>query len=120
VGGRERFEHGQPRLRQLHLHASPVRIGAFSLHQAVRGRSVDQLDGRVVSQVEPLGDLADGNTVLRPDRLNGQQELVLLRVDARLACRLFTEMEEMPDRSPELVEPFVIALPNSGHETIIS
>ena len=52
--------------------------------------------------------LADGQACFIGRRANGEQELVLLRIDPVGASRFFAEGEKAPDGDAEIVEAGVI------------
>ena len=69
--------------------------------EAVRLRARDELVDRVRPELEALGELADrGRAVGRAG--GGEKELVLLRLEARLARRLLGEAQEATDAIAEL------------------
>ena len=52
------------------------------LHEPPFDGTLHKLDGAVVLDLEALGDDSDGGPIVRAQRLEDQQELVLLRLDA--------------------------------------
>ena len=70
---------------------APVELVAGSSDEVVSDRSVDQFAGRVVTKHEAVGRLADGQACFIGRRANGEQELVLLRIDPVGAGRFFAE-----------------------------
>ena len=72
--------------------------------QAAVDQAVDELDGAVVTELEPLGDLADGRDPARREPLHGEEQLVLLGLEPGRPRRLLAEVQEAADLVPELGE----------------
>jgi len=62
---------------------------------------VDELDRAMVSDVQAVGDLADRRTAVRGQAADGQEELMLPRLEPRPAGDLFAEPEEPSELVPE-------------------
>jgi hypothetical protein len=78
-----------------------VRGVAASDREAQPGEPVGQLDDAVVAELELPGEGADGRGRPFREALDGQEELVLLGLEARLPRGLLAEREEPPDQVPE-------------------
>ena len=74
------------------------------------GQAVDELDDRVVLELELPGERADGREAVRRKPLDGEQQLVLLGLEPRLAGRLLAEGEEAPEEVAEMGQVLVIRL----------
>ena len=70
--------------------------------------AVDQFDGAVVLQEEPLGQGADRGRDRRRETFQRQEELVLLRLQASRARGLLAEMEEAPEAIAHLGQRAVL------------
>lgn len=70
--------------------ATIVRVGGAFEH-AFLFASVDQLDNRVVLQAERVRGVCDRGWVSGWSAGHGQQELVMLRVQARGGCRILAD-----------------------------
>jgi hypothetical protein len=80
---RKLFEHGVTFARELDQHAAAVVAVVMSLHEATRHGTIDQLDGAVVLDQQPVGDIADGCWLLRAgEAAQGEEQLVLLGFEA--------------------------------------
>lgn len=101
---------------------APVELVAGSRHEVVSNCAIDELAGRVMAKHEAIGGLTNRQAVIIGRRTNGEQELVLLRVDPVGAGRFFAEGEEAPDGDAEIVEAGVIdGRGGCGHlSTIVS
>lgn len=70
-------------------------------------QAIDQFDGAVMLQKQAAGQFADrGRRSLR-QALDGEQQLVLLRLQAGGAGLIFTELQELPQLVAELRESAV-------------
>src|SRR5579862_431018 len=94
VRERQPAQEPRPRRRQGHDHLPTVARMRRTPYDATRFAPVDELDGAVVAKLQTVGQ--------RPDRRGGavrhaahrEQELVLLRLQTHVACRLLAEVQE--------------------------
>ena len=71
-------------------------------------QTIAQLDGGVVADVQPAGNFRDRRVNVFRQALQCEQQLMVLRIDAIGASRLFAEMQEAPDLVAEFGERAVI------------
>jgi hypothetical protein len=84
-------------------------IGARTPRDRSRAlQPVYQLDGAVMLEEKARCDLANGRLDILRKALHGEQELVLLRLDAMLLRGVFAEMEKSPDLAAEFGELAVL------------
>jgi hypothetical protein len=86
-------------------------------------QAVHQFDSAVMLKEEARGNLPNGRLYTFGKALHGQQQLMLLRLDAMLPGRGFTEMEELPDLAAELGQIVVLAggkVSVTGHIYIVT
>src|SRR5437667_937265 len=79
---------------EVHEHPPPVGPGPRPADQAPRLHAVDELDGGVVLDLQPLGEEPDGGVYPRGHALHREQELVLLRLETGRSGRAFAEALE--------------------------
>ena len=107
---------GEPREESLPATAEPDRhpaaVGGVPAagHQAAPLEPVDELHRAVVSQHEALGQLSQARP--RPSRraADGEEQLVLLGLEARRAGLALGEGQEAPDAVPELGQQLVLGV----------
>jgi hypothetical protein len=80
-----------------------------SLDEPTLDRTPNEVDRAVVSNLEPFRDERHRGSLVATDRLENEQQLMLLRLDARLSGRDLAEREEAPDLVPELGEGSILA-----------
>jgi hypothetical protein len=84
-------------------------VGAASPRDGARGlQAIHQFHRAVMLQEETRGNLPNGGPYTLGKTLHGQQELMLLRLDAMLLRGSFTEMQKLPDLAAELGEIAVL------------
>jgi len=91
---RELGEHVLALRGELDQHAPPIFLAAAPPHELPRLEPVQQLDRAVVPELQPVGQVADGHFLIWWCALRGEQELMLLRLEPRRACGVFTETQE--------------------------
>ena len=94
-----------------------------AFNQAPLHRPLGELDGAVVLDLEALGHLANGRPLAWRQRLEHEQELVLLRLDVGRARLRLAEVQEATDLITELGEGSVLGDANVyrwGHRYIAS
>jgi hypothetical protein len=92
--GGQATQHGFALRRQAEQHLSTIAVAAFALQEATLLQLVAECHGRVMLDAEALGNRADGRAHARGQAAHGQQQLMLLRLDARRARRLLAERQE--------------------------
>ncbi len=93
---------------EAHPHHSLIVLVGDPLDQAPFGRSIDELDGTVVSQREVLGDIADADrTAMAADR---EQQLVMRRRETSRLCSILTPSKELPESVPKLEQRLVLVI----------
>ena len=99
---RELAEHRLSPRREFDEDLASVDECAAPPHEPPLRQAVDQLDGAVVVHLEPLGQLADRRVPAPREALHGEQELVVLGLEAGGTGRLLAESEEPADLVAEL------------------
>src|SRR5262249_3345847 len=89
-------------------HLAAVRPAVPPDDQPALLAAVDQLDGAVVPQLEPLGERPDGRRNPRRNAADGKEELVLARLDADLGRSVLAEAEEAAELVAEFGEGAVL------------
>ena len=84
------------------------RVG-LALHEARGFEPVYQLDGGVMAQREPVGQLGDGRVRAGREPFERQQRLMLLRLDSMSPCLHFAEVEKLAKLAPEIGELLIFA-----------
>jgi hypothetical protein len=81
-----------------------------SKQKASLDEPIDQLDSAVVLELHSFRQHADGRSNAFGQTSNSQQELVLLRLDARLSRGILAETEETADLVAQFRHSFEIGL----------
>ena len=93
---------------EAHPHHSLIVLVRDPLDQTPFGRSVDELDGTVVSQHEVFGDIADADrTAMTADR---EQQLVMRRRQTSRLRLILAPPEELPETVPKLEQRLVLVI----------
>jgi hypothetical protein len=87
--------------REEELDLAMVVLGARAGDETAGFDAVDELDGAVMLELHALGEHRDAVAVARAD---GQEKLMLLRLDARGTRCFLTEMQKAPNRVAEVVQ----------------
>ena len=87
---------------RLDHHIATVIGASLSSHEAVRFRAGDELVYRVRAQLEPFGELTDGEGIAVRGRCAGQEELVLLRLEASVSSGRLGESEKSSHLIPKV------------------
>ena len=98
-------------------HQYPAPIGGVNLahDQSLLVEAINQADGAVMTDVEAIGEGADGWRSASRQPLQGQQQLVLLRVQPVGTSGAFAERQEPADLVTELGERLVIRIARAAH-----
>jgi hypothetical protein len=80
-----------------HANLAAIGVVADALDEAVLRQAIDEADGAVMADEQMLGQLSDGRAVPVRKSSDGEQDLVLLRLEALGPGRLFAEVEEAAD-----------------------
>src|SRR5438093_1794593 len=102
MGERQSQQERPPVRGESHQDPAAVARAARSPDQAARLHAIDQLDGAVVPDAEPLGERADRRLGAARQAAEQEQELVLLGLEPARARRLGAEGVEAPQRLAEL------------------
>src|SRR5690349_18382200 len=94
-------EYGAAGRRQAHPYLAAVLLPGMALDGARLLQPVDQFDGAVVLDKQSARDLASGRIHSVRQPLNGEQQLVLLRLDSVLGCGGFAEVKEAANLAAE-------------------
>jgi hypothetical protein len=78
-------------------------------------QTIGQFDGAVVAELQPFRQNSDPRAQILRKPFDGQQELMLAWFYLRLACRLFTEVQELADLVAQLGERLIIRQGKSDH-----
>src|SRR5438552_3937867 len=81
---------------------APVACAPRTTDEAALGRATGKLHRAVVLDRQTRGERADGRRPFGAEPADGQEELVLLRLDAGGPGRLLAEIEEPTDDEPDL------------------
>jgi len=82
-------------------HFPPVFISPMPPDIPASREPVHQLDRAVMLNEQPGRQLANGRLDTFRQPLHGEQQLMLLRLDAEGLCGRLAEMKELPDLAPE-------------------
>jgi hypothetical protein len=99
---------------------APIARAWLLAYEPTRDTSCDELDGAVVLDLQALGDASDRRRLALREATDGEQELVLLRLEARVARGGFAEDDEAPDAIADLGESAVFGNADDGHGYNIS
>jgi hypothetical protein len=94
--------------READEHLPAILVRAMPPHATRGGEAVDQFDGTVMPDLQPLGELGDTGTRSPRQAFEGQHQLMLLRLEAGLASRLLAEVQEAPQLVTDLRQRFVV------------
>jgi len=119
MGDRQLRQQTFPAPGELDDDLSPVGGVRRAPHEPARLHPIDELDRAVMPELQPLGEPADGGGDAGRHAAQRKQELVLLRLEARLPGRLLAEAEEAPELVPELRQGAVIRGSEALHDPII-
>jgi len=78
--------------REFHPNRAAVRVGAGARDEAALFQAVEQAHGAVMADQQVFGQGADGGTGALVERADGEQHLMLLRLQSLGAGRLLAEM----------------------------
>jgi hypothetical protein len=112
---RELFQHGFSFGRDLDQHSSAVLAVVVTLHESARHGPIDELDGAVVLDQQPLGEVADGwRAVSAAEAAQHEQQLMLLWFEAERVRSAFAKGEEAPELEAEASEGSVVEWGENG------
>ncbi len=83
---------------------APIPGGGLTNDGAAVREAIDQFDGAVMAELEAIGKLADGGEFSRGESFDGQEKLMLLRLDAVGAGGILAIAEEFADPVAEFGE----------------
>ena len=94
--------------RQIQENFATVAVRAFPAHVPAGFQAVDQFDGAVMLDLHPAGDFANTRAYSIRHAFDGQHELVLTALQARVFYSLFAEMEKLANLIAELGQCLVV------------
>ncbi len=98
----EPFEQSLAPRRDFDQYLTPVCVALLAPYKTALFQAVDEFDSAVVAKEEAFGEVTDTGDRLFRNAFQGKEQLVLRRIDSRLACRIFAEMMEAADLVAEL------------------
>lgn len=100
----------QPLTLRGHLDENLARIevAATPYRESPRNQAVHQLHGAVMADLQALGEHPDGGSLALGQSFDGEQELVLVGLDAGGPRLVFAEHEEAADLVAKLGEGLVV------------
>jgi hypothetical protein len=101
----ERF----PLLREPNEDLAVILFCRRAFHYAVFGQPVNKFHGAVMANQHPRGEFANGGLHAVGQALDGQQELVLLRLDPAGTRLVFAEAQKAADLKAELCQRLKLA-----------
>jgi uncharacterized protein involved in response to NO len=115
VGVAQAFQQLFPRSRQVNADCTAIVRGAAAVDEAVLLEAVDQLDGAVMLEHEPLCNLADRGRFVA-EAADSEQELVLLGLEPRFPRRRLGEGQKAAQLMTKLGQRGVVRrLQSGGH-----
>jgi len=94
--------------RNPRVNLATIGCAGLALNEAAVAQPIDQFDGGMVSKLHPLRKHADCRGNVRRKAFDGQQQLMLLAVQAIFPGSLFAECEKFSDLVAKLCECAVI------------
>jgi hypothetical protein len=79
-----------------------IGAAADAANQTSRFEAVEQLDEAVMLQMETLGEVADRGLAIGRSALDGEEQLVVLRLETGGASGLLAQIQEAANLIPEL------------------
>ena len=95
--GRKMAKFVLPVAGQAHADLPPIFFAAYAFDQTALGQTIHQADGAVVAHHQVFGKAADRGAVIIVERLDGEQQLVLLGLQTFISRGFLAEMEEAAD-----------------------
>ena len=98
-----------------------VLLSGAPLHQTTLGRAPDKVDGAVMPDLQALGDDPDRGPFMGAERLQDEEELVLLRLNVGGTGGCLAEREEATNLVTQLTESPVLSgveIIDAGHGTM--
>jgi hypothetical protein len=108
VGDRQLAEDAFALRRDLDQDLAMVEGVPVPAHEAEGGQPVDELDDRVMPELELPGERADGGEAVRRQSLDREQQLVLLRLETRLSRLPFAERQEAANQVAEMRQALIV------------
>jgi hypothetical protein len=87
---------------QLDQDFAPVVLAVAAQNSATFDQTIDQFHCAVMAETQTFRQSFDCRTSASRQTFQGQQKLVLLRLNAVQARRLFAELQKLADMMPEL------------------
>ena len=108
MGGGEPHDRVLAQGSQPDPNLAPVANAAYPFHESAFPQPVGEAYGAVMPDQEVPGDFSHGGTMGAGQGPDGQQELMLLRLQSLVPGRLLAEMEEATDLKAEIGESSII------------
>jgi hypothetical protein len=83
--------------RESEEHFASIMLVMVLNNGSVRDGAVDQLDRTVMAKAQPLGKRSDRGPDAFGQTLDGEHQLVLLRIDTVITRRLLAEVQKLAD-----------------------
>ncbi len=90
------------------FHHPAILLAAMPAHQLPRLEPVNQLDGAVMLELDPVGKLSDRCRTVFGQAFQSQQQLVLLGLEPGATRGLLAQIQEAPNLITKLGERLVI------------
>ncbi len=94
MGERELAQHLFSLWGEVDENPSLISLIPTALDETALNEPIDQLDGAMMRELEPLGQRADGRFPSLRQTLDGKEQLMLLGLKTRSSCRLLAEAEK--------------------------
>ncbi len=107
---RELLEQSSAASSKSEVDAPGIASAARAANPTVRRKAKTELDGRVVADLETLGERTDRGFQFRRRAGDREERLVLLRLDSGRARRAFAEIQETANFVAEIRERLVVNL----------
>ena len=109
VRNRQAVQQCLPTLREPNQHFTVIFICRNPLDNSMLRQSVDQLNGAMMANQHPRCELSNRGLHTIRQAFDGQQELVLLRLDSMSTCLIFAEPQKPADLKAEFSQVLQLA-----------
>src|SRR5689334_3066924 len=93
---RKLLQYSFPMRRQIKQHFTAIFCCPLTAHEPSCLKSIDQFHSAMVLNLQPIGNFHDPRTNATRKPFEGEQQLMLLWLQACAARRLFAEVNESP------------------------
>ena len=104
MGGRKARDERLAVRGELEMHVAPIGRRASAAYEVAGRQAIDEPNGAVVPDAEPLGEHADGDLDRFRERREREQRLMLLRRHARFTRGLRAERDEATQGEAKISE----------------